>query len=43
MARVRSGTRKVYRRKKVLKAARGYYGARGRLYRSAKETVQRSL
>ncbi|HUX07464.1 MAG TPA: 50S ribosomal protein L20 [Acidobacteriota bacterium] len=42
MPRVRGGTRKVYRRKKILKQAKGYYGARGRLYRHAKETVQRA-
>ena len=42
MPRVPGGTRKVHRRKKILKKAKGYYGARGRLYRSAKETVQRA-
>jgi large subunit ribosomal protein L20 len=31
------------RRKKVLKHARGNYGGRGRLLRTAKETVQKSL
>ena len=31
------------RRKKVLKKARGYYGARSKLYRTAKETVNRAL
>jgi len=31
------------RRKKTLKQARGYYGARSRLYRTAKEAVNRAL
>jgi large subunit ribosomal protein L20 len=31
------------RRKKILKAARGYYGGRSKLYRTAKESVQRGL
>jgi large subunit ribosomal protein L20 len=29
------------RRKKILKAAKGYYGGRSKLYRTAKESVQR--
>ncbi len=43
MPRVRGGTQKAHRRNKVLKQAKGYYGARSRLYRTAKETVQRGL
>lgn len=31
------------RRKKILKAARGYYGGRSKLYRTAKESVRRGL
>ena len=31
------------RRKKVLKAAKGNYGGRRKLYRTAKETVQKGL
>jgi large subunit ribosomal protein L20 len=31
------------RRKKILKAARGNYGGRSKLYRTAKETVQKGL
>jgi len=31
------------RRKKILKSAKGYYGARSRLYRTAKEAVNRGL
>jgi large subunit ribosomal protein L20 len=43
MPRVRRGHHKVERRKKLLKIAKGYYGAKGRLYRSVKEQVERSL
>lgn len=43
MARVRRGPRKARRRKKVLKQAKGYYGARSRAYRVAKLAVDRSL
>jgi len=31
------------RRKKYLKAAKGYYGGRSKLYRTARETVERAL
>ncbi|MBD3169733.1 MAG: 50S ribosomal protein L20 [candidate division Zixibacteria bacterium] len=31
------------RRKKILKAARGNYGGRSKLYRTAKETVQKGM
>lgn len=31
------------RRKKILKKAKGYYGARSRLYRTAQEAVNRAL
>ena len=30
-------------RKKIMKLAKGYVGGRGRLYRSARETVERAL
>ncbi len=43
MARVRRGNRRLKRRKKVLKQAKGYYGAKSRAYRIAKEAVDRSL
>jgi large subunit ribosomal protein L20 len=43
MARVRGRTYTRRRRKRVLKKAKGYYGARSRLYKSAKETVMRAL
>ncbi len=42
MPRVRGGGRAVQRRRKVLKEAKGYRGARGRLYRSAVEVVHRA-
>lgn len=43
MPRVRGGTHTVQRRKKILKQAKGYFGARSRLVRHAKETVDRAL
>ncbi len=43
MPRVKRGTKKVYRRKKILKRAKGYFGAKSKLYKSAKEAVERSL
>lgn len=43
MPRVKRGTRAVQRRKKVLKLAKGYFGARSKLYRSATEAVNRAL
>ncbi len=43
MPRVRRGTKKKRRRSKILKLARGYWGARSRNYRTAKEAVERAL
>lgn len=43
MPRVRRGARRAQRRKKILRRAKGYYGARSRLYRTASESVQRGL
>ena len=43
MTRVIRGTVARKRRKKVLKAAKGYVGGRSRTFKSAKETVQRAL
>ncbi len=43
MPRVRRGHHKVERRKRILKLAEGYFGAKHHLYRSAKEQVERSL
>ncbi|MFQ5701642.1 MAG: 50S ribosomal protein L20 [Acidobacteriota bacterium] len=43
MPRVKRGNKRKERRRKILKLARGYYGAKGRLHRIAKEAVDRSL
>jgi len=41
--RAKGGSKTRQRRKKILKLAKGYVGGRGRLYRMARETVERSL
>ncbi len=43
MPRVKRGVHAKKKRRKILKAAKGYRGARGRLYRSATEAVSRAL
>ena len=43
MSRVKGGSKSRQRRKKIMKLAKGYVGGRGRLYRSARETVERAL
>ena len=43
MARVKGGKVAKYRHKKVLKLAKGFYGARSRQYRTAKAAVTRAL
>ncbi len=43
MARVKRGFKARRRRNKVLKLAKGYRGARGKLFRSATEAVDRGL
>lgn len=43
MPRVRRGFKARRRRNKVLKAAKGYWGGRRKLYRSAVETVDRAM
>lgn len=43
MPRAKGGSKSRQRRKKVMKMAKGYVGGRGRLYRSARETVERAL
>ena len=43
MARVKRGNRRAQRRKKILKQAKGYYGAKSRSHRVAKLAVDRSL
>jgi len=42
MARVKHGVASKKKRKKVLKAAKGYVGGRSKLYRTAKETLMRA-
>ncbi len=43
MARVKRGTKRRARRKKLLKHAKGFFLTKSKLYRSAKEAVNRSL
>ena len=43
MPRVRRGTKRHDKRRRVLKLAKGYYGARSRAYRIAKQAVDRAL
>jgi large subunit ribosomal protein L20 len=43
MPRVKRGTKRKERRTKYLKMAKGYWGAKSRLYKSAKESVERAL
>lgn len=42
MARASSGVARHRRQRKTLKAAKGYFGGRSKLYRTAKEAVQRA-
>jgi large subunit ribosomal protein L20 len=42
MARVKGGVVSRRRRKRILKLAKGYYGAKHKLYRTAKEQVMNS-
>ncbi len=43
MPRVRRGTKRADKRRKILKSAKGYYGARSKAHRVAKEAVDRAL
>ena len=43
MARVKGGAVSKNRRRKVLKQAKGYFGAKSKLYRVAREAVMKSL
>jgi large subunit ribosomal protein L20 len=43
MPRVTRGIKKRKRRSKILKLAKGFWGARGHNYRTAKEAVEKSL
>ena len=43
MARVKRGTKRRHRRKKMLRLAKGYYTGKSKLYRAAKEAIEKSL
>ncbi len=43
MPRVKRGTKKHKRRAKILKEAKGYWGARSHNYRTAKEAVEKAM
>ncbi|MCH4072927.1 50S ribosomal protein L20 [Pseudoramibacter sp.] len=43
MARVKKGVNAHKKHKKILKLAKGYYGAKSKLYRPANEAVMRAL
>ena len=43
MPRVKRGNKRKNRRKKILKLAKGYRGARSKLFRTASEAVDRAL
>ncbi|MBM7558054.1 50S ribosomal protein L20 [Halanaerobacter jeridensis] len=43
MPRAKRGNKRLKRRKKILKLAKGYFGSKSKLYRPAKEQVMRSL
>lgn len=42
MPRVRRGSNRAQRRKKILKQAKGYYGAKSKAHRVAKEAVEKA-
>ncbi len=43
MPRAKRGNKRLQTRKKILKLAKGYRGTKSKLYRSAKESVERGL
>jgi large subunit ribosomal protein L20 len=43
MARVKGGFVHAHRRKKIMKLAKGYFGSKHRLFKTAKEQVMKSL
>ena len=43
MPRAKRGNKRLERRKKILMLAKGYRGTKSKLYRSAKESVERGL
>ena len=42
MARVKGNPKRITRKKQYMKAARGYFGARSKLWGPAKESVERA-
>ena len=43
MPRAKRGNKRLYKRKKILSMAKGYRGTKSKLYRSAKESVEKGL
>lgn len=43
MPKVRRGNKRLKRRKKILKLAKGFFGAKRKNYKSAKEAVEKAL
>src|SRR5205085_12359453 len=43
MPRAKRGNKRLEKRKKILKLAKGYRGTKSKLYRSAKESAERGL
>lgn len=43
MSRVKRGSKQAQRRRRVLKQAKGYYGAKSRLFSEAREAVDRAM
>ena len=43
MPRAKRGNKRLEKRKKILALAKGYYGTKSKLYRQAKESVERAL
>src|SRR5204863_10022588 len=43
MPRAKRGNKRLEKRKKILSLAKGYRGTKSKLYRSAKESIERSL
>ena len=42
MPRVKRGPKRIRRRKKILRKVKGYYGAKSKLYRTAREALEKS-
>ena len=43
MPRAKRGNKRTQKRKKILALAKGFYGTKSKLYRSAKESVEKAL